>query len=214
MRDLDLCIAQAKSPTRLQESRLAIADSSTSAPTAENNGASHQLSATTSELGRQHSTERDPATIDASSLVVLSKQPGVAAFTKMDDNTQLSSLSPTQENPVSVYAQFAFQSANASGPRAADASEARGSGHTNVDHGSQEPHMTKHHSTVDDSTAHTYGEHDTGHVNFDGFAIEENPPNENSAERGEPVTRCFFCSEDARPPAAEFIRATNTGTSC
>lgn len=107
----------------------------------------------------------------------------------MEDLTQMGSLSPTQENPASVYAHYARQVYVGSSPDAnSQALGKKDSGHTQ-EVGSLDPLLAKHHSTVTDSTAQTYGEHDTGHVHFDDFTINENPAEENSPDREESLSQ-------------------------
>lgn len=83
------------------------------------------------------------------------------------DDSQRSTLTPTQANSDSLYAQYDIQNV---------IREQKPSNSLDVDSDeSEDEHavgresviIKQHHSAITDSTAHTYGENDTGHVNFD-----------------------------------------------
>jgi len=104
----------------------------------------------------------------------------------MEGLTQISSLSPTQENSESAYEQFMLQRANdyhstADAPEKVD----------DLDHAPTSDYdslLPKHHSAITDSTARTYREDDTGHVYFDEFVPEEHPLGDKSPET-DPVSQ-------------------------
>lgn len=164
-----------------------VADSSALAHTAESNGPSLCPAPLTNRLKPQGDKSGKLGAFDAGYKVVLQAQVDETR-TKMEDLTQMSSLSPTQENPASAYAHYALRT-SVDTSRAVDASEKMGSEHVREDLGRQEPLIAKQHSAITDSTVHTYGEHDTGHVHFDDFAINENPLEENSLEREESMSQ-------------------------
>jgi hypothetical protein len=101
----------------------------------------------------------------------------------MEDLTQISSLSPTQQNSESAYEQFALR---VSVDLATDVPEKKGSEHAHMGHDSL---LAKQHSEITDSTAYTYAENDTGHVHFDEFIADENPARDNSVEREESMSQ-------------------------
>ena len=141
----------------------------------------------TSHLRLQRDLGIRSGTFDSSGNQVLPSQSNTTRA-KMDDLTQMSSLSPTQENPASAYAHYALQK-SVDTSLTADVSGMKGSEHAQRNVDSHDPQLAKHHSTVTDSTARTYGENDTGHVHFDDFAINENPSGENSPEREESLSQ-------------------------
>jgi hypothetical protein len=104
--------------------------------------------------------------------------------TTMDDLTQKSSMpmSPTQENSESAYQRFGIQNIIRDDC---------------IDESSQSLHETaqdsllarQRHSAFTDSTAHTYGENDTGHVHFDAIIPGE------SADFDEPSQDASFAPQ-------------------
>lgn len=106
--------------------------------------------------------------------------------TKMDDLTQLSSMSPTQENPESAYEHYALpisvdMNLTATRPEKESSEHTQRVGHDSL--------LAKHHSAVTDSTARTYGESDTGHVYFDHLVSDEIAAKEDSPEREESMSQ-------------------------
>jgi hypothetical protein len=142
----------------------------------------------------------------------------------MEDLTQLSSLSPTQENSESAYDALLLQISVGKQPAApADApvEHSQGGGHMSL--------PSKHHSVVTDSTAQTYEENDTGHVNFnkllarqgEASEMEDNPEMENP-EMDDPVSQDAsfaprteepsYGSYDPQTPAAPINPFTHKGS--
>jgi hypothetical protein len=84
-------------------------------------------------------------------------------ITAMEEHTQKSSMSLTQENPESAYEQFNIQNL-----MMVEAGEDSEDGERSTNYATARDSLLRQHmSTRTDSTAHTYGEDDTGHVNFD-----------------------------------------------
>ena len=112
----------------------------------------------------------------------------------VDDLTQKSSMpmSPTQENPESAYKRFNKYEINRDGCS---------DGFGTVENDGQSLHeraqdslgTRKQHSAFTDSTAHTYGENDTGHVQFDAIILED------SAEYDEPSQDTSFAPRKENP---------------
>jgi hypothetical protein len=137
----------------------------------------------------------------------------------MEDLTQLSSLSPTQENSESAYDALLLQISVEKQPVVpADApvEHTRGGGHMFL--------QSKHHSVVTDSTAQTYEENDTGHVNFNKLLAgqEEASEMENNPEMDDPVSQDAsfaprreepsYGSYDPQTPAAPVNPFTHKGS--
>lgn len=106
----------------------------------------------------------------------------------MDDFTQKSSLTPTQANSESLYAQYdipnAMRENNISNSQDGVNDDESENGRTQ-NNGQESAVSKQHHSAVTDSTAHTYRENDTGHVNFDFLQPSENQGEDRNQEMDE-----------------------------
>jgi hypothetical protein len=130
---------------------------------------------------------------------------------KMDDLTQGSTLSPTQENDISAYNNF----------RSDLILQCR-TGEENITSSNQlqlnaivQESQVKH-SVGAESTGHTYGENDTGHVAFDTFEIDE-PDLEDASQDASlppPVKATYeqqsYEPETPAPPVNPFGRGQGT----